>query len=109
MTEQEEREYVEARWEKVRHADTALSVLAGPHYVIITDDQRHQICAVYRHTESEAWHATYLFTVERERQIAEVKEEIDWINCGRKIEPAAQRILAREQAALAELQRGMKI
>jgi hypothetical protein len=114
--------YVRERWEHIKYADTALSVLAGPHYVIIfSEENRRQIFAPYRHTEAEAWAAAKAFTVEREKQIAEVEEEIEYVefrmrdieeNGGKIYVECAyrtlERIFAREQAALAELKRGMK-
>ena len=55
------------------------------------------------------------FTKERERQIAEVEEEVALLEAEATLWPnfykqqaAYSRILAREQAALAELKRGMK-
>ena len=77
-------EYVRARWEHVTYADTALGVLAGAHYVIIAAEDRRQIFAAYRHTASEAWSAARAFTENREREIAEVEEEIDSITRNRK-------------------------
>ena len=41
-------------------------------------------------------------------KVAEIESESAWVNAGRNVEPEAQRILAREQAALAEARRGMK-
>ena len=70
-------------------------------------------------TEAEAWSAARAFTEQREREIAEVEEEIAILNEGvelaastdadeRKYGIPFKRILARLQAVLAELRRGMK-
>ncbi|MGB6726831.1 MAG: hypothetical protein WBE74_13080 [Terracidiphilus sp.] len=53
----------------------------------------------------------FLFTKEREKEIAEVRQEIAWLNCASdwaRNSPEQQRILAREQAALADLLRGWR-
>ena len=122
MTPQEEREYVESAWTAIRNDGTRRhpDLELGGTWIPRSDAEW-----------DEAWHAAYLFTVERQRQIAEVKEEIVvlkpfaegrteealttmpvWANdtipallaAGRAI----QRTLLREQAALAELKRGLK-
>lgn len=66
-------------------------------------------------TESAAWQAAFAFTKAREEEIRQVEEEImelqDDISCyhtGEHFYAIYGRILAREQSALAELQRGMK-
>ena len=68
-------------------------------------------------TEAEAWSAARAFTEQRERDIAEVEEEIALVvkmhgsvHDLRKRDRMRywQRILAVEQARLAELRRGMK-
>lgn len=62
------------------------------------------------------WHHAYLFTVQREAEIAELEQEIEFL---KRVETYGSfvvsiwqttrlRILAREQAALAELLRGWK-
>ncbi len=53
--------------------------------------------------------AAYTYTQERERKIANVLEEIEWlIDCGLRAQPAPLRILERENAALDELLKGWK-
>jgi hypothetical protein len=55
--------------------------------------------------------AVRAFTVQREQEISEVEEEITWLSeklLRISIPDAASRILAVEQARLAELRRGMK-
>jgi hypothetical protein len=120
MTEQEEREYVEKVWPECEakwlpsmpyrfrvemryDSDMVWADLKGSGF-FKTDSEL---------TEQRAWHAAYLFTVERQRQIKEVEEEIQWIAgvvYGRAHfnHPAVERILAVEQQRLADLQRGMK-
>jgi hypothetical protein len=58
----------------------------------------------------ELWAAAAEFTRERLRQIAEVKEEIAWLNgvIGHVTGPVLARILRREQDALAALKKGMR-
>jgi hypothetical protein len=56
-----------------------------------------------------SWHAAYLFTKRREAEIADVEEEIGFLGGPYCLEcPSVERILAREQAALAGLKRGWK-
>jgi hypothetical protein len=78
-------------------------------------------------TEIEAWQSAYAFTVEREEEIRLVEEEIAWLQSaalvyrkhleeaprewtvlGKESDVIGCRVLAREQAALAELKRGMR-
>ena len=73
----------------------------------------------YFKSEEGAWSAALAFTEQRLREIAEVEEEIEilnseieepddnWKDPSQAVE-AFLRILDREQAALAELKRGMK-
>lgn len=58
--------------------------------------------------EFDSWSAALAFTEQRLREIAEVEEEITLLERWRTISGATKRILAREQAHLAELKRGMK-
>lgn len=62
-------------------------------------------------TDGPAWAAAYAFTIEREKQIAEVEEEIALL-LNLRIHASeldvAQRIRVRLEAVLADLQRGMK-
>lgn len=96
LTAQQEYEYVESRWSDYR------AMTYG----------RLDICDMEGEMD---YHAAYLFTKERERQIAEVEEEVALLEAEAALWPnfykqqaAYSRILAREQAALAELKRGMK-
>jgi hypothetical protein len=67
-------------------------------------------------TAEQAWSAAAVFTRERLEQIRQVEEEIEWLNSNecaihtqlRRKEKLRLRILAREQAALTELKKGMR-
>jgi len=64
--------------------------------------------------EAPAWSAAYAFTIEREEAIRQVEDEIELLQdsqSGFQSGPdwdAFERILAREQAALESLKKGMK-
>ena len=102
-------EYVRARWERVIVCDGSYR-----HYAkgtILLNWANHQFY------EFNDWSAARAFTEQREREIAEVQEEIEYVSSfawlpsrsGKREEhPVWQRILAVEQARLAELRRGMK-
>jgi hypothetical protein len=126
-------QFVREHWEQVTYSDTAVGVLAGPHYVIIGGyPNGPQKFAAYRHTPEEAWSAAAEFTRERLEQIRQVEQEVGKVDYEqneafmliRDVPPksvhlemivmwvrslcATSRILAREQAALAELKKGMR-
>lgn len=113
-------QFVREHWQHVHYADTALSVLAGPHYVIIGGYSYGPLkFAAYRHTAAEAWQAAREFTEMRLEEIRQTEEEIDVIREGitlageneednKRYGNPFRRILADEQAALADLRRGMK-
>jgi phage terminase Nu1 subunit (DNA packaging protein) len=94
MTPAEEEAYVRARWIRVTNHGA---------YIVIRN--------VFRFCSESFidWHAAYLFTVQREAEIADVKEEIELLE---SLSITDYRrgiaILAREQAALAELKKGWK-
>jgi hypothetical protein len=72
MTAQQEREYVEARFGKCVPVCDTTTMERG--YGIFLG---HEVHTIWRDESiEEAWHAAYLFTLDRERQIAEVEEEI---------------------------------
>jgi len=66
------------------------------------------------------WQGAYDFTIAREKQIAEVEQEINWLTEAvewmklavpyyeTSCEAALKRVLILEQAALADLKRGMR-
>ena len=98
MTLAEEEAYVRARW-----VDVCFGVM------IFFSGKWHSF---------DDWHSAYLFTVQQETEIADLKEEVrfvdglldSWMSPGNDYGGTVSmgRILAREQAALAELRRGMK-
>jgi hypothetical protein len=114
MTIQEERTYVEAAWEH-----PALQSLEKAGF-----NKNGSM------TKLGMIHAAYLFTVELQRQIAEVEEEIELLSTEAVISPKLEelyrentlefskeflrrkqvmnRILAREQQRLADLRKGVK-
>jgi hypothetical protein len=119
----ENEQYVRSKWEQVEAHwlpsmpdrfrvemvyDSAMVWVDRPHAQIPSEKP-----FVRKQTEQQAWSAARAFTEEREKQIAEVEEEIALLSSiGQHYVPPAKvtrdRILAREQAALDELKRGMK-
>ena len=116
-------EYVRSRWENLRAEPYA----NAPSHLCIRVGGSRFVNSIAG--SSEAWQAAADFTHERERQIAEVKEEIALIRnsyqtCfnigkGREFKDetrtkmaaealAWQRVLDAREQALAELSRGMK-
>ena len=99
-------EYVRARWNEVRDVKYELRIncpgpVGGKRFFGLHN----------------RWKEARAFTEQREREIAEVQEEIEYVSSfawlpsrsGKREEhPVWQRILAVEQARLAELRRGMK-
>lgn len=109
-------EYVRARWNVY-----AWKSEEGEYFVDLlhSGSEKHGAYTFPAATEAEAWSATRAFTEQREREIAEVQEEIAILNEGvelaastdadeRKYGIPFKRILVVEQARLAELRRGMK-
>jgi hypothetical protein len=100
-------EYVRARWEHVRTGAAALHLSDYSAPLVITHAG-----------EFPNWSAARAFTEQREREIAEVREEISEIeddilsysshDNADSFAVIYRRILARLQARLAELRRGMK-
>jgi len=89
---------------------------------ISASDEKGQPIRLFRgrSTEAEAWQAAYAFTLEREKQIAEVKEEIAFAQIHLRVqhegcgddgcgcEEPIKRTIARLESTLAELTKGMK-
>ena len=107
-------EYVRSKWKEV-HVRKRRDIKSGMCFLIVMG--RHS--TLWYGNERAAWSAARAFTEEREREIAEVEEEIAWLNqMKRNLPPGRptkeerqailQRILAVEQARLAELRGGMK-
>ena len=105
--------YVRARWERIA---LEWGTIEHKRYVSVSASGMFITLHGYE-TEAEAWSGARAFTEQRERDIAEVQEEIEYVSSfawlpsrsGKREEhPVWQRILAVEQARLAELRRGMK-
>jgi hypothetical protein len=89
----------------------------GMWITIRAKDHEPEYCE-WEESTRKAWLAAYAFTIEREEQIRRVEEEIsflaaaDFSDTHGEDTPASSaaydRILAPEEAALAELKRGMK-
>ena len=104
-------EYVRARWKwvQVRLAEPYEGVKEGKWVA------RLPLLPFYQtgfDTEAEAWSAARAFTEQRALEIVDVEEEIAWLSdgmdCSDPDDEVGKRILAVEQARLAELRRGMK-
>lgn len=124
-------EYVRSRW-KYTHRIMSHVVEPGTHRIEVGEGgQNAKLIVKGAHSTTEAWHAAAEFTRERERQIAEIRSEIDevkeWVESSRDMAIQAvgngdahiagigaaalfteARILGRLQSQLAELRRGMK-
>ena len=109
----EQEKYCKERWEKA-HEPIIQRGLVGV-------DIWLEGAKVYRfHADNRpaAWQAAYDFTLAREEQIREVEEEIEFLEFTHNVArnqayhhkwlESLVRILAREQAALAELKKGMQ-
>ena len=112
-------EYVRARW-----GDCTASYIncgmSSSYWSVRRESDGQELCREYCGAlkgDDPAWSAARAFTEQRERDIAEVQEEIEYVSSfawlpsrsGKREEhPVWQRILAVEQARLAELRRGMK-
>ena len=106
---------VRAVWKRVTYSETGLTP-AGPCYVVISNDDHptagSTLFMEHGSSKEAVFAAALAFTEQRLREIAEVEEELEEIaaemSTWDREYPAWNRILAREQAALAELKRGMK-
>ena len=107
-------EYVRSKWRGVQQY--VCGGTNGNSYYVGSDGFIASFCG---ETENESWTAAAEFTRQREEKIRQVEEEIGVCEgCLRMWQPPfgndyggvgpMKRILAREQAALAELKRGMK-
>ena len=95
-------EYVRARWED------SVAFTMGPNPWTL----RLPCGKYFDGTIDECWSGARAFTEQREREIADVEEEIAWLSdgmdCSDPDDEVGHRILARLQAVLSELRRGMK-
>jgi hypothetical protein len=101
LTAAQEREYVESKWENIATGAKALHL--------------SDYCAVIviRGHEFANWHAAFLFTQERERQIAELEEQRRVQDgfmsiCASTDRETMKRTTALLQRELAQAKQGMK-
>jgi hypothetical protein len=93
-------EFVRANWENVHRCDGS--------YILISKGGHRNFA------DFPGWQAAAQFTRDRLEAIRQIEEEIEWLRgmCAWREHgiygPRYDRILAREQAALADLKRGMK-
>lgn len=112
-------EYVRARWE-----DDAIHTSSV--CVCISSDELYNFCTGIHRDLAHCWSEGRQFTEAREEEIRQVEREIEWLGhytggstyCGFdpshlaqlvQLDCAPYRILAIEQARLAELRRGMRV
>jgi 4-hydroxy-3-methylbut-2-enyl diphosphate reductase IspH len=76
LTPAQEREYVESKWEQV-HEQIQHRVREAPRdwhgYVLVVRDRHEELIA--SGNKVERWHAAFIYTQERERQIAQLEEQ----------------------------------
>jgi hypothetical protein len=106
LTVQEKEAYVRARWIDVYDDGYSVRLLSPIKGWIETP----KFSGV-----SNRWPECYAFTIDRERQIAEVEEEVNLVRGeirffqgSPRAKGAMERILTRLQQVLAELRRGMR-
>jgi hypothetical protein len=115
VTMTEDERIVRDAWKRITYRETGLTS-AGPCYVVIESDDHptagSSLFMEHGSSKESVFAAARAFTEERREQIRQVEEEIQYIhedmidNCDHCA--ASKRIVAREQAVLAELKRGMK-
>lgn len=107
----ENEEYVRSRWDPNLFNGGLYFYEGARSYHLRLGSKRFEYT---QKTKAECWSAAYAFTLEREEQIRQVEEEIALMEFIVQAQDefndivAAKRILAREQAALAELKKGMR-
>ena len=104
LTKAEKEAYVRGKWENVIVCDGSYRSYARG--TVLFNWANHKFY------EFADWDAAYAFTLAREEEVRQVEEEVallkGWRYVQEGISPQATRILAREQAALDELKRGMR-
>ena len=104
LTTAEKEAYVRRVWENVIVCDGSYRSYARG--TVLFNWANHKFY------EFADWDAAYAFTLAREEEVRQVEEEVallkGWRYVQEGISPQATRILAREQAALDELKRGMR-
>jgi hypothetical protein len=111
----DDKKYVRARWERAEECPRSSS--QGKTWCISLGGKRFTRANVPEDdapTAAAAWHEARVFTFQREEEVRRVEEEIDWLRRKehlQNVEDAAiwKRVLAREQAELADLKRGMTL
>jgi hypothetical protein len=115
LTAQQKREYVEEHVPGVKISEGAYASVVY-FETGIADIERSTRAIGQGHNYQEAWHAAYLFTLERVEEIRQVEAEIAvlmdhipsiYAKAWERDKNEWSRIIARLQAALAELKRGM--
>ena len=114
----EHEEYVRSRWEWFASFDLSDEEDRednDPEWLVqVCDASAGNPIEFYGATEAEAWSAAYAFTKEREEQIRQIENCLILLECcdTEELNDQAladwQSIIAREQAALAELRKGMR-
>ena len=108
--------YVRSRWEGVRLLEN--DYYEPPRHLIVAEFKEESgLILASEHSAPSAWSAANDFTIQREEEIRQLREEIavliddggedGWGDC-ELAEPAYRRILARLESALAEKRKGMK-
>ena len=111
LTTAKKEAYVRSKWRMVYYFP---ETPADEGYLlqIFKDNSMREIYEEHSMSAEDAWDAAYAFTLAREEEVRQVEEEVallkGWRYVQEGISPQATRILAREQAALDELKRGMR-
>ena len=115
MTSAEEEAYVRGRWERVHVKDDQEMEESEDIWfrIWIGPDKGDVLFDCGAPTKEEVIHRAYLFTERREAEIADIVDEITSLRSiaySTNVISASvcERIIAREQAVLAELRRGWK-
>lgn len=100
-------EFVRANWDYV---EIALNRELGQ-FVFFTNNALYQ--AIFADSPAELFARGAEFTKERQAQIVEVEEEIQWVEAESSMSdgfpyPAALRVLTRLESALTDLRKGMR-
>lgn len=110
----DDKQYVRSRWERAEECPRPRPA-DDPTWCISLGGRRFTVANVPEtdaETEVAAWSAARAFTEEREKQIAKIAQEIRWLmnRLDEEAEDAGivTSIIAREQAEVNELKRGMK-
>jgi hypothetical protein len=105
--------HVQKHWESVRYdGNRILAKRPGGGEWILSGNTNCMFERSHRMSIGPAWKAAYEFTVKHQENIRLIEEEIHLLEGWRFVahaeNPAALRLLAREQEQLATLKKGMK-